>query len=125
MSERDKYLTEAMGMCYHENRNVYWDDDLHEDSRIICKHCSKINTNNSNFSTWEGFGKLWEFCQEQEWWEGFLIKNEYQHTRDVYSPHKEYPYREYQETVYEDMSGLINPDRFADAVYTYLKERER
>ena len=112
---RNKFLTEAMGECYHIINRA-----------DKCNHCSKEldrHSLNQDFSAWEYFGILWEWSQKQKWWVNFLIKNEYLSTREVSNPHLEYPYREYSEDVYEDMSGLINPDRFADAVYEFLKER--
>lgn len=76
-TERDKHLTEAMGECWYQSNQTY----------------------NTNFSTWEGFGKLWEWSQKQEWWEDYINN-------------------------FENHSLInVNPDRFADTVYTYLKEK--
>lgn len=84
-TERDKFLTEAMGLLER-----WHDGDF-------------IRTGNSiNFSTWQGFGELWEWSKKQEWWYEFwkidfgisIIKCE-----------------------------LINPNNFANAVYNFLKER--
>lgn len=58
-----------------------------------------IRNSNIDFSTWEGFGKLWEWAKKQEWW------------------HKEFLYKQYMGDL-----KLIHPDRFADAVYTFLTE---
>jgi hypothetical protein len=59
-----------------------------------------------DFSTWTNFGKLWEWAQGQEWWSWFV-----------------------HEYIFDSMEGfqdlsLIHPDRFADALYQFLKERE-
>jgi len=106
--ERDKFLAEAMGECWHESN---W-------GQTNCKHCGRtndpryfdFNAQNSSFSTWEGFGKLWEWAQKQEWWTyiGFIGNYTEQNT-SVEFLHKD---------------CIINPDRFADAVYDYLKGYE-
>ena len=116
--ERDKFLTEAMGECFHD-----WEtSDAMPDGWIFkCKKCSEkwrtIDYNEMfptfpyegvNFSIWENFGKLWEWSQKQEWW-GYFI-------------HKNYCKNGKQLTVDTMLSNLINPDKFADAVYEYLKE---
>jgi hypothetical protein len=104
MSERDKYLTEAMGEeCWHEW--VYCGE-----SKAICTQCNTdytISKDRNDFSTWEGFGKLWEFCKKQEWYYNFL---------KTVCPYK----TDYPSVIHED---YIHPDRFADAVYEFLKER--
>jgi hypothetical protein len=86
--ERDKDLTIAMG----ETWNV-WDSFESE--------CKPYSAN--NFSTPDGFFKLWNWAKEQEWfWEGVFHRLDYQ-VPELF----------------------INPDRFADAVYAYLKERDK
>jgi predicted glycosyl hydrolase (DUF1957 family) len=82
-TKRDKFLTEAMGDYYQ---------------------LFQFPNQNTNFSTWKGFGKLWNWAQKQNWWGVGLMGME----------------------VYDGMIKIpihfIHPDRFADAVYTYLKE---
>lgn len=89
MSERDKYLTEAMGFAY--------------------SFCSQQNYENGfDCSTWEGFGKLWNWSQKQVWWAHFLFILNYE-----------------ADNYYQIIPAyVIHPDMFADAVYNYLKERE-
>jgi hypothetical protein len=53
-----------------------------------------------NFSTWEDFGGLWTWAKEQEWWNNFLTG-----------------------TNWDFIVELINPDKFANALYEFLKER--
>lgn len=110
---RDKYLTKAMGECWH-----VLDCCPEKDSDGITYHCELCNADfsfswdkvgsslkfNNDFSTWEGFGKLWEFCQKQEWWEN--LGNYLDSRTDV-------------------PESLVHPDRFADAVFSYLKERDK
>ena len=103
---RDKFLTEAMGECWHEN--------IFSPGGGYCGKCQESHSKmrplpNNNFSTWEGFGKLWEWAQEQEWW-GNL---------DFYIFH----FNEYYPDI-EDFQELIHPDRFADAVYKFLKDQQ-
>ena len=51
-----------------------------------------------DFSTWEGFGKLWEWAIEQEWWYEFWIEQEW---------------------------SKPNLKNFANAIYKFLKEKEK
>lgn len=97
--ERDKFLTEAMGECWHDVKRAQGVAGF----CYNCVICRAQDVWNNDFSTWPGFGKLWEWAQKQEWW--FLLNY------DDRTDHK---------TV--DME-LIHPDRFADAVYSFLKER--
>ncbi|MCK5608458.1 hypothetical protein KAR91_41640 [Candidatus Pacearchaeota archaeon] len=105
----NKYLTEAMGECWHEPLP----DMSTWSSREHCKKCNKIvavkfNSRSfvtNNFFTWEGFGKLWGWAIEQEWWNMFI----YQWTDDYVG--------------FEIPCSLINPARFAKAIHEYLKER--
>lgn len=57
---------------------------------------------------WVRFGVLWEWATKQEWWiEDFLNAcwGSRIHAR-------------------EDLLDLINPDRFADALFDFLKRRK-
>ena len=65
-----------------------------------------------DFSTWEGFGKLWEWAKKQEWWLKF---GEGLSNKQLCS--------EISRGLQIDES-IINPDRFADALYDFLKGRE-
>jgi hypothetical protein len=87
--ERDKFLTKALGYKIHDDNEVYPANE----SRLFAP---------LDFSCWEGFGKLWEWTQQQEWRQDFC-KTFYGHY---------------------DLLLLIQPDRFADAVYNYLQEKE-
>lgn len=88
--ERDSFLTQVIGGYY----------SLSED------------TPEQDFSTWEGFGKLWLWAQRQKWWKRFC--NE----------------RYYAESCHgrlEDIDGVfyvteIDPSIFANALYKFLKE---
>jgi hypothetical protein len=103
MSERDKCLTEAMGECWHTiKHHCSCCDDW-------CSVCGIDAPEQNDFSTWEGFGKLWEWAQKQEWYYNFL---------KTVCPYK----TDYPSVIHED---YIQPDRFANAVYEFLKECER
>lgn len=85
---RDKFLTEAIIGLTKE-----WSHGTDQFRAI-------------DFSTWEGFGKLWEWALKQEWF-------------------KEIPFN-FDDNRYHDDYMLfpvdfIHPDRLADAVYEYLK----
>lgn len=89
-NERDKFLTEVMG--------------------LLCK-CgeSGCDGNIQQFSTWENFGKLWEWSQKQKWFPELIRQTcYYEMCRNEFSKgHK----------------SIVNPDYFANAVYAYLKEK--
>lgn len=53
-----------------------------------------------DFLTWEGFGKLWEWASEQEWW-GVFIGLKDKHVKQEY----------------------VNPEKFAKAVAGYLQKK--
>jgi hypothetical protein len=102
---RDKFLTEAMGECWHEAGTKRVNPFTY-----VCTKCgSNIKKNSyNNFSTWEGFGKLWEWAQKQKWWGTFCSWLTIHKMKEV----KHYSWIE----------QFIHPDRFANALYEYLKE---
>lgn len=102
--ERDKFLTEAMNLCWHEFYH----------GRCNCGIYLTSNWNNTDFSTWEGFGVLKEWAETQKWWGNFVVlhSSKLSHTANFISD--------------RDISlKVINPDRFADAVCAFLKEAEK
>ena len=96
--ERDKFLTEVMGECWHEMSKFG-----------NCAKCKVHNYYQNDFSTWKGFGKLWEWATTQAWWE-------------LFTEFCEYNRQFHQKSSHQVLPGIINPNRFADAVYKYLKE---
>jgi hypothetical protein len=92
--QRDQFLTEKVfGECWHE-------DGIGE-----CEKCHRSfgAYRQNDFSSWPGFGKLWEAAQKDEGWERFL--NE---TRDNLV----------ENTVMDNLEALgwlIHPDHFATA----------
>jgi hypothetical protein len=110
MSERDKFLTEAMGGCWHDFREH--DEYVPGMGTYLVDRCTKCKLllrdfQPINFSTWEGFGKLWEWAQKQDWWESFVDDDMYQ--------------RGHRNWLFP--VAWIHPDRFADALYKFLKAR--
>ena len=106
--EINKYLTEAMGECWHDWKNL---PKIRSAQCVKCTtlfHRAQIN----DFFTWQGFGKLWEWATKQEWWNYFqdMVIGD----TDVYE-NDEF-------TEYVDVN-FINPTNFANAIYKYLKEK--
>lgn len=92
-TERDKFLTEAMGCPWHEVVSI-------NNFEVTCSCGMSAFMNpcdNLNFSTWDGFGKLWEWAQKQGWWIKIMLR--------------------FQD---EGFYHYIQPDRFADAIYQKL-----
>ena len=140
MSERDKFLTEAMGECWHEwfikNNQLYRANQIGINEyhgygyQCTCgfQRVNRVNwfigdvplfnyrCINNDFSTWEGFGKLWGWVQEQEWFWQFSVS------------------LFYCESAYDNLTSLddygyfhknnINPDIFAAVLYKYLLNKE-
>ena len=122
--EINKYLTEAIDECWHEQ--------LIENNVLKCRCGRGYATGNTeflvsvvkstshvecmcaniDFFTWDGFGKLWEWSITQAWWYQFLGD---WNCPDIYSENSTIKER------YVD-AYLINPEQFATAVYEFLKE---
>lgn len=112
--ERDKFLTEVMGLCWHEPRykkriRDSYDGILNDED--WCPKCKQIyrDLNHFNFSTWESFGMLWEWAVKKEWWKNFLDKITKVDKYDTLLR-------------WSIITDVIFPDKFADAVYEFLKE---
>lgn len=114
---RDKFLTESMEECWHK-----WKDyqDLHPEIDVDidkneCLRCHEVyyiskEPKNCDFSTWQGFGKLWEWAGEQEWFP-YFINEEF--------------FGCYGGVSFNFARNFINPDRFADALYEFLNRRNK
>jgi len=111
--ERDRFLTEAKGECWHEHKkpeNSFegWSQVILQPPCYKCKE-SYENWDNPDFSTWEGFGKLWTWAIEQEdWFDEFLIKSQW----FKLDGHKNFVLIH---------THFINPDKFANALYKFLQ----
>ncbi len=100
MEEINKVLTEAMGDCWHD-----WDGKASWSLKDMCR-CGAhpaCHLQSPNFSTWEGFGKLWEWAIDQKWWPEFEA---HQGLPKHWVPKK-----------------LIKPEFFAEAVADFLQKK--
>jgi len=100
--EINKYLTEAMGICF-------WID--HDEEKCGCVGKAK-RPSCINFFTWEGFGKLLTFVRSQKWLPDFLELMDA--GSSVIDGHGH--------VLFEMQSEFIDPETFATAVYEFLKE---
>ena len=117
--EINKYLTEAMGECWHEYKS----------GECTCIKCGMFPESGTtalvgtpensvkhhilkrpNFFTWQGFGKLWEWATKQKWWKKFeQLKFEYLTVDCKYCGRGNIKLT------------LINPTNFANAIYEFLQ----
>ena len=104
MEEINKFLTEAMGECWHAHTSV-----IEGTWGVKCDKCGIIVTPklNNDFLTWEGFGKLWQWGIDQEWWDTFMLNNG--RCNDTFEMFIN--------------ENLIEPEAFAKAVVYYLQEK--
>jgi hypothetical protein len=97
--ERDRFLTEAMGACWHE-----FDPEkpLMTYSLIayVCEKCKGFILGSNDFSMEEDFAKLWEWALEQD----FLADTVARLSKGL-----------------DD--GSVNKDGAADELYEVLKRR--
>lgn len=100
---QNKFLTEVMGLNWYtkEDENPNWP--------------AQFQAKNIHFSTWTGFGNLWEWSQKQDWWGAFYASLHYNTITGFNGINYEYEKR--LEEYY------VNPERFANAVYEFLKEK--
>ncbi len=124
--QRDKFLTEALGECWHEPKP----DFKRVNGRDIQKDCKcgassgwermgghgrpnpVFRFRQTDFSTWVGFGKLWGWSQEQSWFREFL-------GWFAGVDHKQGLCLTKVQVV-----SLCNPDQFANAVHQYLVDNQ-
>jgi hypothetical protein len=113
--ERDCFLTEYSGRCYHEDFWATSSDGEGETSGWQCSKCNakrkfasavfsshRHSESNPDFSTWKGFGMLYSWATLQGWYHGTI------NSKGV-------------ETLLQYKDGLT-PDNFANALYLLLKE---
>lgn len=99
--DRDKFLTEEMDECYHEGFRSHGCSDA-----IRCNKCGGDFYQNLDFSTWDSFGKLYEWSIMQTWWYDFFW-NKLHNINPSYG--RDFNYFN------------IKPDRFANLLYDYLR----
>lgn len=117
-TQRDKFLTETMGECWHDLRYVSDGDWFCDSCKVwIYGYNSHTGHNeeefnshvNSSFSTWKGFGKLKSFMCNLPDSESFF---------DVYI--------DLLTQRADDVTATferLTPDHFADAAYEYLQDK--
>lgn len=108
MTERNKFLMEALG---YEQKESAIDLGLGLGSMFsgvwwVKEECKRSSI--TDFSSWAGFGELWEWANEQKWWYTFL-------NNDLMRLHV----GDYSEYEYFD-TKMINPDKFATAIHKHL-----
>ncbi len=115
---RDKFLTEAMGECWHEV-----EVRVGLKNKLMCYKCgehyavTKEAFGNPDFSTWTGFGKLWEWFHQQPKSFKYLFILTFD-TDIGTSVGKIFLSGHYFQ------SDFINPDNFANALYQFLQQEE-
>lgn len=93
MEEINKFLTKAMGDCWHDG------NASHPCTRCGLTMSMSTGYHNITFLTWEGFGKLWTWASSELWWCRFL------------------------DSLDGPLSHYINPEKFAKAVVHYLQKK--
>jgi len=114
--QRDKFLTEVMGGCWHKFELVpkNFDDGLREsDECCLCGEEKPVGKP-LDFSKWTGFGKLWEWATRQDWWRDFCYK--------LWDDRVAYGVTNSCRLICKNSvhNDIINPERFADAIYEFL-----
>ena len=116
--ERDKYLTEAMGYCYHEALYIQPYHDCTQIARCRCGSYSEVISGFSpefkfyqmfDFSTWETFGHLLKWIKTHDRFEEFKTIAYV----NMWCPCGECG------TEYLNWE-LIDPESFANKVYDFL-----
>jgi len=107
-SDRDKFLTELVGECWHDEYSHEGPTFQERYDKYVCLRCGfEVSYTPSfykmNFSTWENFGKLWKFAQKQNWW------NDFRRDYCLVGGWKGWSFDE----------DIINPDKLADAIYNF------
>ena len=107
--EISKYLTEVMGECWHTFKCI----DFEYECQCGLTASSPNSPNsplvqNSDFSTWEGFGKLWGWSIQQSWWPDF-------------SRCLDTPTVECNDVTHIDFR-VINPETFTSSIYDFLNK---
>lgn len=77
ISEEDsKFLAKQMGLCWHEWEFISSYALCADESDYKCKICGKFKStdNRPDFTTWEGFGKVWEWARDKDWWIEFVYQ---------------------------------------------------
>ena len=112
-TDRDKRIAEALGLCWH-----LWGDGG-EPNVWRCDYCGEYATKihasgplpQYSFSTFDGMGLILQKGPDREWWESFLTYLHYHGSFAI------------AHTPFLHIDLLQDPDRLANELYTFLKER--
>jgi hypothetical protein len=94
--------------CWHTNHRQDWILGPDEEPCFDCNIDALSENDNPDFTTWEGFGLMWERAQEMRWWRDFIYSN--------------YTDENFYDDQFDGMFRLakgIHPTRFRDALYDY------
>lgn len=93
--EISKYLTEKMGLCWHE-----WEEFF---PSFVCSKCGfdYDDFDDNGFFSPDGFFILWNWIIEQDWFPSFWVSN-----------------------TKSNMLDIIDYETFPIKIYNYLKESE-
>ena len=108
MVERDRFLTEAMGILWHQELRSTTHSDTNDYECTCGRKTVPCFFVNHNFSTWPGFGVLVEYLERTGQLEKVLVSM-YQDWKKDHGNFNCFTHK------------MFNPDRFADAVYEFLK----
>ena len=103
--ECDKFLTEIMGERWFEHKSIYGIEHSASGDKFMYQTVTP-----NDFSTWDGFGKLFEWAIKQSWWKDF----EYDYSQTFYVINSCVEHRKFS-------LSLINPNNFSNSIYEYLK----
>lgn len=100
--ERNQFLTRAMGECWHEGQAYRG-----YTGPIDCTVCGKewYPDSNNDFTTPDGFFKLWNWSKKQKWWNSFW----------------RYTFNDPLDA--DDAMYLVHPERLAIAIHAFIKDK--
>ena len=123
MNKRDKFLTEEMEECWHEeDKNLYIRNNQRKCR--ICKEWQTIKTGadfsivHADFSTWDGFGKLKYYLETIGEIDHFLNWYIAKKRKEFFGVSIPCRVEFYKKCI---LVLMKTPDRFADATYEWLR----
>ena len=101
--ERDRFLTEAMGMCWHDfdpdNNRI----NTYSLEAYICRKCKGLILGNNDFTVEEDFSRLLDWAKGQKRFQEFLAR--------------------FNEADLKDTGkGQVSRNKFADELYILLRQ---
>ncbi|MCX8111367.1 MAG: hypothetical protein N3D15_08990 [Syntrophorhabdaceae bacterium] len=100
---RDRFITESMGQCWHDY-DIDKPINTYSLEAYICKKCKGFILGNNDFTIEEDFQRLWQWAKGQKDMEDLIAR--------------------FNEASFKDKEeGTTYRNKFADAVYDYLKAR--